>query len=348
LINVKPITAQEKLNFPRANAILARAQALLWVREWVQGYSNLFIYTILGWMADQDHPPKPKTPTEDDDRSEARTSVDDARALGPDFPRENIQINANQQKKEDRNVGGSGQAESESEQIKPTYNHISHECRNGESELVKKGNNAENSKVVTSRESQEINDKRSGTVQGENDQKGSQQVQRNRSQEETKEMKHSNPVEYGSGGQRNSVGDHGVGLIGQGKFTFTVTEENTQKSYSQAARTLGNTQRSNSQAADTPANTQRNNSHAAGTSGNTQRSYSYAADTPGNTQKSYSQAARTLGNTQRSNSQAADTPGNTQKSYSQAVRTQGNAQRSCAEQKPYSIPPPTSTKVRNT
>jgi hypothetical protein len=34
LINVKPITAQEKLYFPRANAILARAQALLWVRDW--------------------------------------------------------------------------------------------------------------------------------------------------------------------------------------------------------------------------------------------------------------------------------------------------------------------------
>jgi hypothetical protein len=33
LINVKPITAQEKFNFPRANAILARAQALLWVRD---------------------------------------------------------------------------------------------------------------------------------------------------------------------------------------------------------------------------------------------------------------------------------------------------------------------------
>jgi hypothetical protein len=32
LINVKPITAQEKFIFPRANAILARAQALLWVR----------------------------------------------------------------------------------------------------------------------------------------------------------------------------------------------------------------------------------------------------------------------------------------------------------------------------
>ena len=33
-MHVKPITAQEKFNFPRANAILARAQALLWVREW--------------------------------------------------------------------------------------------------------------------------------------------------------------------------------------------------------------------------------------------------------------------------------------------------------------------------
>jgi hypothetical protein len=33
MTNVKPITAQEKLYFPRANAILARAQALLWVRD---------------------------------------------------------------------------------------------------------------------------------------------------------------------------------------------------------------------------------------------------------------------------------------------------------------------------
>ena len=29
-MHVKPITTQEKFNFPRANAILARAQALLW------------------------------------------------------------------------------------------------------------------------------------------------------------------------------------------------------------------------------------------------------------------------------------------------------------------------------
>jgi hypothetical protein len=33
-MHVEPITAQEKFNFPRANAILARAQALLWVRDW--------------------------------------------------------------------------------------------------------------------------------------------------------------------------------------------------------------------------------------------------------------------------------------------------------------------------
>jgi hypothetical protein len=32
-MHVKPITAQKKFNFPRANAILARAQALLWVRD---------------------------------------------------------------------------------------------------------------------------------------------------------------------------------------------------------------------------------------------------------------------------------------------------------------------------
>ena len=36
LINVKPITAQEKFNFPRPNAILARAQELLWVRDWAK------------------------------------------------------------------------------------------------------------------------------------------------------------------------------------------------------------------------------------------------------------------------------------------------------------------------
>ena len=41
LINVKPITAQEKFNFPRANAILARAQALLWLRDWARGEKTL-------------------------------------------------------------------------------------------------------------------------------------------------------------------------------------------------------------------------------------------------------------------------------------------------------------------
>jgi hypothetical protein len=35
-MHVKPITAHEKFNFPRANAILARAQALLWVRYCLQ------------------------------------------------------------------------------------------------------------------------------------------------------------------------------------------------------------------------------------------------------------------------------------------------------------------------
>ena len=35
-MHVKPITAQEKFNFPRANAILARAQALLWVRDCIK------------------------------------------------------------------------------------------------------------------------------------------------------------------------------------------------------------------------------------------------------------------------------------------------------------------------
>ena len=41
-MHVKPITAQEKFNFPRANAILARAQALLWVRDWLQTRKCLY------------------------------------------------------------------------------------------------------------------------------------------------------------------------------------------------------------------------------------------------------------------------------------------------------------------
>jgi hypothetical protein len=41
-MHVKPITAQEKFNFPRANAILARAQALLWVRDWAGISPNIF------------------------------------------------------------------------------------------------------------------------------------------------------------------------------------------------------------------------------------------------------------------------------------------------------------------
>ena len=44
-MHVKPITAQEKFNFPRANAILARAQALLWVRDCVMpAYTTEYIY----------------------------------------------------------------------------------------------------------------------------------------------------------------------------------------------------------------------------------------------------------------------------------------------------------------
>jgi hypothetical protein len=43
-IHIKPITAQEKFNFPRANAILARAQALLWVRDWMKHGQNYPTY----------------------------------------------------------------------------------------------------------------------------------------------------------------------------------------------------------------------------------------------------------------------------------------------------------------
>ena len=45
-MHVKPITVQEKFNFPRANAILARAQALLWVRDWYSGEYNVFDVTL--------------------------------------------------------------------------------------------------------------------------------------------------------------------------------------------------------------------------------------------------------------------------------------------------------------
>jgi hypothetical protein len=49
LTNVKPITAQEKCNFPRANAILARAQALLWVRDWfrVEMSGKIYVFDVL-------------------------------------------------------------------------------------------------------------------------------------------------------------------------------------------------------------------------------------------------------------------------------------------------------------
>jgi hypothetical protein len=41
-MHVKSITAQEKFNFPRANAILTRAQALLWVRDRIRGGMRVF------------------------------------------------------------------------------------------------------------------------------------------------------------------------------------------------------------------------------------------------------------------------------------------------------------------
>ena len=49
-MHVKPITAQEKFNFPRANAILARAQALLWVRDWAQTTWQPWIHYSVHYM----------------------------------------------------------------------------------------------------------------------------------------------------------------------------------------------------------------------------------------------------------------------------------------------------------
>ena len=46
-IHIKPITAQEKFNFPRANAILARAQALLWVRDWDKHRTIMIMIIII-------------------------------------------------------------------------------------------------------------------------------------------------------------------------------------------------------------------------------------------------------------------------------------------------------------
>jgi hypothetical protein len=45
-MHVKPITAQEKFNFPRANAILACAQALLWVRDCRRLASKARLFTF--------------------------------------------------------------------------------------------------------------------------------------------------------------------------------------------------------------------------------------------------------------------------------------------------------------
>ena len=61
-MHVKPITAQEKFNFPRANAILARAQALLWVRDWAGG--RIFVTSIVDSAIERNFPAFPRKQTE--------------------------------------------------------------------------------------------------------------------------------------------------------------------------------------------------------------------------------------------------------------------------------------------
>jgi hypothetical protein len=50
LTNVKPITAQEKFNFLKANAFLARAQALLWVRDCFHTWLGSVFSHVIGHL----------------------------------------------------------------------------------------------------------------------------------------------------------------------------------------------------------------------------------------------------------------------------------------------------------
>ena len=165
---------------------------------------------------------KSKSPKEDDDMSEAHTSLDDARAPEPNDPnmakqRENDQTNGNQQKK-DRHVTNSSRTESHSEQ-------------RAESEK-RKSNNAENIKVESSREPQGKNHRTCETVPGKNDQMGREHNQWYRSQAESKQWIHDH-FESGNDSQRISGRDHGAAEIG--KDPRTVTDPG--KSYSQALKT---------------------------------------------------------------------------------------------------------------
>jgi hypothetical protein len=145
---------------------------------------------------------KSKSPKEDDDMSEAHTSLDDARVPEPNDPnmakqRENDQTNGDQQKK-GRHVANSNRTESHSE-------------KRAESE---KSNNAENSKVESSRE-----------PQGKNN-------QWDRSRAESKQWIHDH-FESGYDSQSISGRDHSAAEIG--KDPHTVTDPG--KSYSQAVKT---------------------------------------------------------------------------------------------------------------
>ena len=163
---------------------------------------------------------KSKSPKEDDDMSEAHTSLDDARTPEPNDPnmakqRENDQTNGDQQKK-DSHVANSSRTESHSEQ-------------RAESE---KSNNAENSNVESSREPQGKSNRTSETVPGKNDQMGREHNQWNRSQAESKQWIHDH-FDSGYDSQRISGRDHGAAEIG--KDSPTATDPG--KSYSQALKT---------------------------------------------------------------------------------------------------------------
>ena len=190
-----------------------------------------------------DDPFKPERLKEDDDSSVAHTSQDDASGHMPNYPnmakqRENGgQTNGGQQKK-DRDDGDSSKAESESEQRKPIHNYNNNE-RNGKPESEKmKGNSSAYSKVESSRGSPEIIDKNSGSVQGDNDQMGSKQIQGDRSHAWPKQLKHGSfQSGYWKDGQGISRESHEV-EIGQVRASCTANEPgNTPRSYSQVTKT---------------------------------------------------------------------------------------------------------------
>ncbi len=168
---------------------------------------------------------KPKRLKEDDDSSVVNTSQDDATVHMPNCPNKEKPTESGQtygdQPKKDHDDGDGSKAEFKSEQRKPIHNYNNE--RNGKPESEKMKDSKENS-----RESPEIIDKSSGSVQGENDKMGSKQVQRDSVEAASKQS-----VEFG-----HWEGGYCDAEVGQLKDTCAVIlPQNTTGSYLEAAKT---------------------------------------------------------------------------------------------------------------